>query len=226
MSVKVWPHEVNRDDYFDLFEECVGENIDISVQAGIKRDHIVRETVNAIKEIVSVYDIDYSEIAVLYPEKDSKGLRYYIQYWLRKALDTNNIPYSSVVPEEDGEGVYIKDEGGVVVASLDAIAGLEFKAVVLTGLYPFSYVFDKKGNRIKLNDWDAIQYLSDENRELIHTYFSKIYKGYLRANEILYVLSDAEQGTIINDLVENSYKEPDDEFDSIIDDILKNVVLC
>lgn len=224
MSVKVWPHEVNRDDYFELFEECV-ENIDISVQAGIKRDHIVRETVNAIKEIVSVYDIDYSEIAVLYPEKDSKGLRYYIQYWLRKALDTNNIPYSSVVPEEDGEGVYIKDEGGVVVASLDAIAGLEFKAVVLTGLYPFSYVFDKKGNRIKLNDWDAIQYLSDENREQIHTYFSKIYKGYLRANEILYVLSDAEQGTIINDVVENSYKEPEDEFDSIIDDILKNVVL-
>lgn len=224
MSVKVWPHEVNRDDYFELFEECV-ENIDISVQAGIKRDHIVRETVNAIKEIVSVYDIDYSEIAVLYPEKDSKGLRYYIQYWLRKALDTNNIPYSSVVPEEDGEGVYIKDEGGVVVASIDAIAGLEFKAVVLTGLYPFSYVFDKKGNRIKLNDWDAIQYLSDENREQIHTYFSKIYKGYLRANEILYVLSDAEQGTIINDVVENSYKEPEDEFDSIIDDILKNVVL-
>ncbi|SHI16004.1 hypothetical protein SAMN02745229_01764 [Butyrivibrio fibrisolvens DSM 3071] len=225
MSVKVWPHEVNRDDYFELFEECV-ENIDISVQAGIKRDHIVRETVNAIKEIVSVYDIDYSEIAVLYPEKDSKGLRYYIQYWLRKALDTNNIPYSSVVPEEDGEGVYIKDEGGVVVASLDAIAGLEFKAVVLTGLYPFSYVFDKKGNRIKLNDWDAIQYLSDENRELIHTYFAKIYKGYLRANEILYVLSDAEQGTIINDVVENSYKEPEEDFDSIIDDILKNVVLC
>ncbi len=225
MSVKVWPHEVNRDDYFELFEECV-ENIDISVQAGIKRDHIVRETVNAIKEIVSVYDIDYSEIAVLYPEKDSKGLRYYIQYWLRKALDTNNIPYSSVVPEEDGEGVYVKDEGGVVVASLDAIAGLEFKAVVLTGLYPFSYVFDKKGNRIKLNDWDAIQYLSDENRELIHTYFAKIYKGYLRANEILYVLSDAEQGTIINDVVENSYKEPEEDFDSIIDDILKNVVLC
>lgn len=225
MLVKVWPHEVNRDDYFELFEECV-ENIEISVQAGIKRDHIVRETVNAIKEIVSVYDIDYSEIAVLYPEKDSKGLRYYIQYWLRKALDTNNIPYSSVVPEEDGEGVYIKDEGGVVVASLDAIAGLEFKAVVLTGLYPFSYVFDKKGNRIKLNDWDAIQYLSDENRELIHTYFAKIYKGYLRANEILYVLSDAEQGTIINDVVENSYKEPEEDFDSIIDDILKNVVLC
>ena len=226
MSVKVWPHEVNRDDYCDLFEECVSEGIDISVKSSIKRDHIVRETVEAIKEIVSTYDIDYSEIAVLYPEKDSKGLRYYIQYWLRKALDTNNIPYSSVVPEEDGRGVNIKDEGGVVVASLDSIAGLEFKAVVLTGLYPFSYVFDKKGNRIKLNDWDAIKYLSDENRELIHSYLAKMYKGYLGANEILYVLSDAERGTIINDLVENSFSEPDEDFDSIIDDILKSVVLC
>lgn len=226
MSVRVWPHEINREDYCDLFEECISEGIDVSVQGGIKRDHIVRETVNAIKEIVSIYDIDYSEIAVLYPEKDSKGLRYYIQYWLRKALDTNNIPYSTVLPEEDGQGVYIKDEGGVVVAPIDSIAGLEFKAVVITGLYPLSYVYDKKGNRIHLNDWDELKYLFDDNRELVHSYFAKIYKGYLRANEILYVLSDAERGSIINDVIESSYVEPDDDFDSIIDDILSSVVLC
>lgn len=226
MSVKIWPLEFNKEDYIELFKEAVNDDVALNVVTGIKRNNIVKETVKAVKEIAATYKLDYSDIAILYPNKDNKGLRYYIQHWVKMMLDENNIPYAITQEREDGMGVTISNNKGVVVAPIDEIAGLEFKAVILTGLYPCSYAFDGNEHRIKLKDWESACELREEERAVVENQIAKIYKAYCRANEVLYVLSDAETGTIIDDIVVSSEEKQIDQYvDSIFDDILKCVAI-
>lgn len=226
MSVNIWPLEFNKEDYIELFKEGVGKDVTLNVISGVKRNNIVKETVKAVKEIAATYNLDYSDIAILYPNKDNKGLRYYIQHWVKMMLGENNIPYAITMKREDGKGVKISNNKGVVVAPIDEIAGLEFKAVILTGLHPSSYAFDGKEHRIKLKDWDVIKELREEERAVVENQIAKIYKAYLRAKEVLYVISDAEPGTIIDDIVVSSEEKQIDQYiDSIFDDILKCVAI-
>lgn len=226
MSVYIWPGEFIKEDYLQLFEEGIGEDTTYQVRSGIRKGNIQKEIVDAVKDIVSKNDLDYSDIAILYPQKDNKGERYYIQHWVKKALEKSNIPYSCVNEMENGQGVSLSNEYGVVVSSIDAIEGLEFKAVILTGLYPFAYFGDGKGHRIKLNDWDAINELMDEQRLAIQMEMTKLYKACLRAKEVLYVINDIETDSIIDDIFCEKDEEFSDQFyDSILDDLLSSIAL-
>lgn len=199
---------INIDEFeYDLFEKGVSENAALKVKTGINRVNIQTETVDAIKEIVEKYHIGYSEIAVLYPVKDNKALNYHIQYWIRKAFEDNNIPYSFISTTDDGQRATYSNSNGVVVSSIDSSLGLDFRAVVLTGLYPYTYVFDESSHRHRLSNWESIKDLEDDAKEAAQIQMRKLYTACSRAREVLYVLSDAETGTVIDDIIRNGEKK-------------------
>ena len=198
---------INIDEFeYDTFENGASKNVALKVKTGIERKNIQAETVRVIREIVDKYHIGYSEIAILYPVKDNKALSYHIQYWIRTALEKERIPFSFISTTEDGQKTAYSNSNGVVISSIDSSLGLDFRAVVLTGLYPYTFVFDGNGHRHKLIGWNSITSLPDEAKESAQIQMRKIYTACSRAREVLYVLSDAENGTIIDDIIRNGVK--------------------
>ncbi len=63
---------------------------------------ITEQTVAAIKEIATKYNVSYSDIAILFPYKQHKLIKYYFLYWLETALDNADIPYSLITASLDG----------------------------------------------------------------------------------------------------------------------------
>ena len=195
---------INIDEFeYDTFENGVSKNVALKIKTGIERRNIQAETVRAIKEIADKYHIGYSEIAVLYPVKDNKALNYHIQYWIRTALERERIPLSFISTTEDGQRTTYSNSNGVVISSIDSSLGLDFRAVVLTGLYPYTYVFDGNGHRHKLNGWNSIKSLPEDVKEAAQIQMRKLYTACSRAREVLYVLSDVEHDTIIDDIIRN-----------------------
>ncbi len=198
---------INIDEFeYDTFENGTSKNVALKVKTGIERRNIQAETVRVIREIVDKYHIRYSEIAILYPVKDNKALNYHIQYWIRTALERERIPFSFISTTEDGQRATYSNSNGVVISSIDSSLGLDFRAVVLTGLYPYTFVFDGNGHKHKLSGWNSIKPLPEEAKEAAQIQMRKLYTACSRAREVLYILSDAEDETIIDDIIRNGVK--------------------
>lgn len=198
---------INIDEFqYDLFENGISDNVALKVKTGINRKNIQSETIDAVNEIAEKYKISYSEIAILYPVKDNKALDYHIQYWIKKVLERERIPFSFISTTEDGQRAKYSNSSGIVISSIDSSLGLDFRAVILTGLYPYTFVFDKNGHRKKISDWDKVKNLPSDEKESAQIQMRKLYTACSRAREVLYVLSDAEEGTIIDDIIRNGEK--------------------
>ena len=195
---------INIDEFeYDLFEDGVSKNVALRVNTGIERRNIQIETIKAIKEIIQKYHIGYSEIAILYPVKENRALRYYIQYWIRTALEKERIPFSFISATEDGQRATYSNSNGIIISSIDSSLGLDFRAVILTGLYPYTYIFDKNGHRKRLSNWDTVKNLSEDDKESVQIQMRKLYTACSRAREALYILSDIETGTVMDDIIRN-----------------------
>ena len=139
-------------------------------------------------------------------EQNRDNADHHIQYWIRTALERERIPFSFISTTEDGQRATYSNSNGVVISSIDSSLGLDFRAVVLTGLYPYTFVFDGNGHRHKLSGWNSIKSLPDEAKEAAQIQMRKLYTACSRAREVLYVLSDAEDETIIDDIIRNGVK--------------------
>lgn len=191
---------------YDLFENGVSKNVALNIKTGIERRNIQTETIKAIKEIVEKYHVGYSEIAILYPVKDNRALSYHIQYWIRTALERERIPFSFISTTEDGQRAKYSNSNGVVISSIDSSLGLDFRAVILTGLYPYTYIFDKNGHRKRLSSWNTVKTFPEDDKETTQIQMRKLYTACSRAREVLYVLSDVEHGTVIDEIIRNGEK--------------------
>lgn len=199
---------INIDEFeYDLFENGISRNVALKIKTGIERKNIKLETLKAIREIVQKYHIGYSEIAILYPVKENRALQYYIQYWIRTALEGERIPFSFISATEDGWKTKFSNSNGVVISSIDSSLGLDFRAVILTGLYPYTYVFDQDGHRKKLSSWEKVKGLPENEKESAQIQMRKLYTACSRAREVLYVLSDVESGTVMDDIIRNGEKK-------------------
>ena len=127
---------------YNSFKIGTNPTIALKVQTGIQRINIKKSVISAIKEIANTYKIGYSEIAVLFPFRQIPLLNYRFLYWLQQGLDEEGIPYSMIINDNDNH--YIKtrqgDINGVVISTIESSLGLDFKAVILAGLYPYNYV--------------------------------------------------------------------------------------
>ena len=176
----------------------------LNVTTGLSRMDITQETVDAIKEITQKYKLSYSEIAVLFPYKQHKLIKYYFLYWLEKALNEEDIPYSLITPSLDGvfDRKRYSDTNGVVVSTIDSSLGLDFKAVIVAGLYPYNCIFGDNYYKKEISSWNAIKGMNDDEQAQIQSQMRAIYTACSRARDILYVLSDLNPGSPMEEILD------------------------
>ena len=160
---------------------------------------IAREIISAIKEIVTKYKVGYSDIAILFPFKENRTMNYYFMHWLTDAMDNEEtpIPYSFITqPLDAGQNrVQVSRTTGVVVSTIDSSLGLDFKAVIVAGLFPYNYYYSDEGKKELITSWNQIGKMSAQEQETVQVQIRKMYTACSRARDILYVISDLNAGT-------------------------------
>lgn len=198
---------INLDEFeYDTFENGDSKNVALKITTEINRGQIKDVVIGAIHEIADKYHIGYSEIAVLYPQKGNRLFKYNFLYWVTEGLKQDQIQFSIISTPEDGQKVKYSDKRGVVLSSIDSSLGLDFRAVIIAGLYPFNYVFDSNSNAKKLSSWETVGKLEPDVKENVQVEMRKLYTACSRAREVLYVLSDLTPGTIMDDIIKNGEK--------------------
>ena len=173
-----------------------GGKIDISVIDKVCLKSKIKEK---IKQIHDEDKIDYSDIAIVIPCKQHASFRYYPLTWIKQALEEEGIEFrvicnDSYCKKKYGQGT------GVIISTIDSALGLDFKAVLLTALYPLAYVFDGKKQKL-IKSWNMLKESNDEIKENYFMNLRKIYTASSRAREYLYILSDLSRELPINDLI-------------------------
>lgn len=189
---------------YDSFEVGDKKSVALKVRTGINRFNIKDETVKAIEEIVTQYKVSYSDIAVLFPYKQHKLIKYYYLYWLEQALIDADIPYSLITSSLDGafDRKRYSDTNGVVVSTIDSSLGLDFKAVIVAGLYPYNYIFGDNYYKKTITSWSAIKAMSDDDQSQVQSQMRAMYTACSRARDILYVLSDLTPGSPMEEILQ------------------------
>lgn len=186
---------------YNVFDEGSKNGIALEVQSGISRMDITRRVISSLEEIVNKYKVAYSDIAILYPMKQNKALKYYFQFWLKRELDNKGIKYSFISSSDDpNERVRYSNTSGVVISSISSSLGLDFKAVILAGLYPYNYIFT---NNIitPIKTWESIKGLTEEQKADVQKEMREIYTACSRAREVLYVVSDLDEGSPMEEVI-------------------------
>lgn len=188
---------------YNSFEVCENKTIALNIDLGINRGKITEKTVKAIREISTKYKISYSDIAVLFPYRQHASLYYWTLLWLEKALDAEGIDCCKIMSDRNGffDRAQYSNTSGVVLSTIDSSLGLDFKAVIVTGLYPFDYVLRENGYKKKIDSWSAIGNMTDEDKEQVQNQMRAIYTACSRARDVLYVLSDMTPGSPMEEIL-------------------------
>lgn len=176
----------------------------LKVETGIARSKIKQKVINAIKEIVKLYKVSYSDIAVLFPVRQKQYLKYFFLYWLEEGLKAEGIPYSLIISNDSqpfGGHIKFSATNGVVISTIESSLGLDFKAVILAGLFPYDYIFPDAMSSKKVSSWSDIQKMTEGEQNLVQSQMRSVYTACSRARDILYVLSDLKSGTPMDEII-------------------------
>jgi len=176
---------------YNAFQMGDKPTLALNIKTGIPRKQITGCVLSAVNELIEKYHIAYNDIAILFPYKQHKLVKYFIFDWIVNEFDQNNIPYSVIVRSE--ERVKYHNTSGVVLSTIESSLGLDFKAVILTGLLPYDFVIDESSGKLQkvpIQSWSGIQKMSEHNKESVQNQMRAMYTACSRAREILYVLSD------------------------------------
>lgn len=190
---------------YNSFKIGANPSIALKIQTGIPRINIRDYVINAIKEIATTYKISYSDIAVLFPFRQVPYMRYYFLHWLQQGLDDAGIYYSMIINEKDNQHIKTRqcDITGVVISTIESSLGLDFKAVILAGLYPYSYV-NKDGEVGKeIRSWSNIKSMPSDDQAAVQSQMRAIYTACSRARDVLYVLSDIKGDSPMEEIIKN-----------------------
>lgn len=187
----------------------VGENPTtvLKVKTGLDRSRVQKEVITAVKEIAAEYKIAYSDIAVLFPYKQHIMVRYFFLNWLTGALNDEGIPYSLITSSDRNpyDRKQYSAATGVVVSTIDSSLGLDFKAVILAGLYPYNYVFrEKDGGSVcmkEIKSWKAIKEMDEREQAKVQSQMRAMYTACSRARDVLYVISDLKSGSPMEEII-------------------------
>ena len=61
------------------------------------------------------------------------------------------------------------ETNGVILSTIDSSLGLDFKAVIVTGLYPYNYVFGDNYYKKTISSWRTIKEMPDDDRDQVQS---------------------------------------------------------
>lgn len=188
---------------YNSFKIGTNPTIALKVQTGVLRIDIKKQVIAAIKEISTKYKISYSDIAILFPFRQVPYHNYRFLYWLKQGLDEEGIPYSMIINENEGSHLRVRqgDVSGVVVSTIESSLGLDFKAVVLAGLFPYSYVNVDGQVLGEIKTWTSIKNMPENQQTAVQSQMRAVYTACSRARDILYVISDLKPGLPMEEII-------------------------
>jgi len=186
---------------YNSFESNKNPSMALCIKNHIPRIKIADEVLKSIHEINANYKIAYSDMAVIFPYKKMSLLRYYIMYWLETKFNEQGIPYCTIISSMNDHYKKYSNTSGVVLTTIDSSLGLDFKAVIVAGLYPYNYIFSEAGRKVKITTWEQVEQLEPEMKEHFMLEVRKTYTAASRARDVLYVLSDLDTGTPLEDVI-------------------------
>lgn len=190
---------------YDVFALNNKKSTALIIKLGITRDKITEIIIESIKEIINKYKVSYNEIAVIFPYKQMKYLKYYPLHWITTELNNQGIPYSLIIQDSGKESkTRYSDTNGIILTTIDSSLGLDFKAVIVTGLFPYNYAFRENGDNLEnteIKSWSQISRLDEDYKELIKIQMRKMYTACSRARDILYILSDLKKNTPMEEIL-------------------------
>lgn len=188
---------------YNSFKIGTKPTLALKIQTGIDRINIKKQVIAAVKEISQKYKISYSDIAVLFPFRQVPYHKYYFLHWLQQGLDEADISYSMIINEREGNFGRVRqgDISGVVISTIESSLGLDFKAVILAGLFPYSYanVEGEVVNEIKT--WTSLKHMGDAEQTAVQSQMRAIYTACSRARDVLYVISDLKPGSPMEEII-------------------------
>ena len=197
---------INSMDYeYNSFKLGTNPTTALVIKRGLNRMKIQNEVLAAVKELVEKHHISYSDIALLFPYKKYTPFKYNFLYWIETGFRQNNIPYSLIISSDDQNEKKTKysKTNGIVLSTIESSLGLDFKAVVLAGLYPYGYVYREDKTLKKIDSWNDIKKLKPSEQESVQAQMRALYTACSRARDALYVLSDIDSGTPMDDLIDS-----------------------
>lgn len=199
-------HLINSTEYdYNQFRLGERETLALKVVSGIDRRDMKARVIKSVKEINAKYNISYSDIAVIFPYKSHSRFHYNILQWIKDGLDSEGIEHSEIFKSgEDFSRAKYSATTGVVLSTIDSSLGLDFRAVIVCGLYPLDYVvFGAEGNTTakEIKSWVTIGKMSDQLKEQVQEQMRKIYTACSRARDVLYVISDLKEGSPMSEIV-------------------------
>lgn len=191
---------------YNSFKIGTNPTVALKVLTGINRNFIKNSVITAIKEIATTYRISYSDIAVLFPFRKVPYHKYHFLYWLQQGLDEEGINYSMIINDNDGFPNKKKqgDITGVVISTIESSLGLDFKAVILAGLFPYNYVNNNGLVGKEIKTWAGIKNMAEEEQNAVQSQMRAIYTACSRARDILYVLSDMKKGSPMEEILKQN----------------------
>ena len=191
---------------YNIFGDGPAKSIALEVHRRIPRSNICGRIIESIFEITKKYKIGYSDIAILFPFKEKTFLKYYLLFWITSEMKKRGIQYSLIFSDDKENRSQYSRTSGVVISTIDSSLGLDFRAVILTGLFPYGYIYTEDNSRKRINDWAQLAKLSSNEQESFKIQLRKLYTACSRAREVLYVLSDIEAGSPFDDVLEDRSK--------------------
>ncbi len=190
---------------YNSFQRGTRPTVALEIRRGLNRMDIQKEILAAVDELAKKHNISYSDIAILFPYRQYPQFKYNTLYWIESGLRKKNIPYSLIISGDEYGSKKTKYSltTGVVVSTIESSLGLDFKAVILAGLYPYGYIYRENSPMMKLGSWDDIKKLKPSEQETVQTQMRALYTACSRARDALYVLSDIEKGTVMDDLIDS-----------------------
>ncbi len=186
---------------YDTFTVGDKQTLALKIETGVDRFVIKNKVVEAVLEITQIHKVSYSDIAILFPYRKKKLLKYYFLYWVQQAFDEKGIPYSMIIDDGVVTKKKYSDTNGVVLSTIDSSLGLDFKAVIVAGLYPYNYVFNDNLIKKKISSWNVISKMSVDEQEKVQIQMRKVYTACSRARDVLYVISDLETETPLEEIL-------------------------
>ena len=158
----------------------------------------MNEAENVLKEVKRLNDkgIELHDIAILFVNKKHEVFNYYIYSWIKKKLEDDYIDYSELSPNRGDNRVSYGYRQGVTLCTVNSALGLDFKAVILCGLYPLGlYNNSYKEERLKKASDQVIQdYIQNINI---------IYTGCTRArDELSIILASKDDNSIYKKILQ------------------------
>ncbi|MCR3907097.1 MAG: AAA family ATPase [Tenericutes bacterium] len=169
------------------------------------RFKVADAVVDEIKRLNIEKKVPLNRICILFPYRQHKLVKYYIMNWIQNKLNENFIDYYQLIVGQDGTlpAMYGNNKG-VAISTIESSLGLDFDAVILTGLLPMGYMLNTKKERIlESNNGNN----DDKNQDFVDN-VNKIYTACTRARDYLTVILEEDEGkSIYSKMIIDSTKE-------------------